>query len=199
MARTYPTWHLLQPDLWLALDKQLIHVIISFSEISWVENGVVNHRGVIVERLWSVYSSESAARRRGSVVAMVTTKKWARGNILLNSFRDISGFVLKLQLSVWDGIDKSFDSCCLTCPQEVLLLRSQRIGVKCRRRHAEVQAHLGENVRPFASVVLQADITVRLHVLPCGNQLPPPPSHAHPTLPPLAPVLNPTLRGAENN
>lgn len=74
MAWTYSTWHLLQPDLWLALDKQLIHVIISFSEISWVENGVVNHRGGIVEGLWSVYSSESAARREEMLLPWILQK-----------------------------------------------------------------------------------------------------------------------------
>lgn len=72
--------------------------IIPLSEISWVENSVVNQRGGIVKGLWSVYGTKKCRGWRKCVVAMDTTKIGERGYIWFNSICDMFDV---LELSTW--------------------------------------------------------------------------------------------------
>lgn len=151
---------------------------------------------LISVQLWQVQRGE-----RKYVVAMDTTKKKKvvrGGNIWLNSFRNMFGFVWKLQLPAWESIDKSFSSSHLPTRSVGLWDLGGSAG----------NALIGKRFRPppvwmsVYSPLLDYGLIFRLpHILPGGIQLTPPHSlpPAHPVLPPLAPVLNLTLRGAENN
>lgn len=61
------------------------------------------------------------------------------------------GFVWKLQLSVWESIDKSFSSYRLTCPQ-------QELQISVDQQVMATQAYLHVNDYLFPSVRLWTDI-----------------------------------------
>lgn len=167
--------------------------MISFSEISWVENGCCKSQRLNVWRDFDQRAAQKSADRIKERCCYhgYSKNRWEEAYGLL-----MSGlcFVFRPRPSMF----RCFLLFLISCPDpQEQLGPTDHSGSEFARPEVEVDAR--GNVFLLPSVRLWSGLETWDSSCQVASSSPAPSPAAHPTLPPLAPVLNPTLRGTENN